>query len=205
MFKSSIFQVVTDPDGFFTERASEVPLRYPIAIVSVVAAINIGNSILLSSMLSFDNALGEIAFAVANLFGLVAGVVGVFALWLLYTGAFYILSIPLDGSGSFRDLFRLVGWGFIPNIPGGIVSLGITWYVVESLPDRLDPQQLSQAYQSHPIIESIGYIGIIFLLWQWTIWVFSVREGRGLDLKEAAIVTAIPVGINIGFSLISYI
>lgn len=199
------FQVVTDPDGFFAERASELPLRYSVAIVSIVALINVGNSLLLSSTIDLDNAFGEIAFTVANLFGLIAGVVGVFALWLLYTAAFYVLSIPFDGSGTFRDLFKLVGWGFVPNVLGSLVSLGLTWYVLDSLPEGMGPQELAQAYQSHPVIETVGLVGIVFLLWQWMIWTFSVQEGRGLELKEAAFVTAVPVAVNLGFALMPYV
>lgn len=203
---SDVQSLVLDPDGFFQREAASPAFREPALVVLVVSLVNVLSSLLLVSHVDFSGqnaAIADTVFGISATFGILFGIVGVFVLWLTYTAVFYALTALADGAGSFRNLFRLVGWGYVPSLVGGILSVGTTWYVLQTLPRGLEAQAYLQQYQTHPAFTVVGVASLAILVWQWFIWVFAIRHARSVTLTRAAVIAALPVGINIAWNVSS--
>ncbi|USZ66945.1 YIP1 family protein [Halorussus salilacus] len=200
-FIRDIRELCVNPDEFYRTRGDDPSLRKPVLIVFGVALLNIFSSVLLISHVRVEGqSLANTFLAVSGIFGSIFGVVGIFILWLLFTAVFYALSIAFDGSGTFRQLFRFVGWGYFPAGFSAIASLVLTWYAIQSVPAGLELQAFIQEYQSHPALEIASIVGVVILAWQALIWVFAVHHARNITLREAGLVVAIPTAANIAWN-----
>lgn len=204
--------VLTDPESFFRERESDPSLLRPALVVAVAALVGAAAGFLQWQAMqdlysSIEGPAGQIA-SVAGVFGIVGGLVGPFVAWILYAGVFHGISALFDGEGAFTDTLALVGWGFVPSILGGLVSLAITYYrfnvVGFTVPQTTDPQamaEFSQEVSSGPLVTLDSGLGILFTLWSAFLWMFAVKYARDLDTRNAAITVAIPVAISLLLSL----
>jgi hypothetical protein len=200
----------TDPDTFFQRRSENPGLFRPLIIVFLAAIASAGTLTVLFQTLS-----GEVP-------GIILGIVAVlmflrfirqFFAWIVFAIVFYLISIAVDGDGSLGDTFKLIGWGFIPQLILGVISTITTYIAVQAteIPtfaqniDIQDQQQLSEAssklaeYQSvidsHLAVRIIVVLSLLFLIWQLVIWVFAVKHARDLTTRGGVISVAIPVGL----------
>ncbi|WP_255152488.1 YIP1 family protein [Halorarius halobius] len=193
-----MLDVLFNPDEFFERRSSEPGLVPPVGIMLVIGLVGAVGAV--PSIQATFAALPEEAQAfsvVGYVAAAVGAFVGPFVRWLLFAGAFYVISAVLyDPEGSFRDLFALVGWGFIPAIFGAVVSAVVAFVVFSGVTFPSDPQQI-QAFvrelQNRPEFLVAALLGVVFLLWSALLWTFAVRHARGLEVREAAITVAVPV------------
>jgi hypothetical protein len=209
---SSLKDLVFNPQRFFSERmAEEESLRIPLMIVLIIGIIGSVSAILVSN-LTVQLLPAEAAQfgSIVVVIGGIGAVLGTFFMWLIWTVAFFILSSLLGGSGTFRRTLEFVGYGMLPQVPGGIIS-AILFYVYLSgisVPPVSDPQQIQEVITgllTAPMMQFAVLVGILFLLWSANLWIFGMKEGRRLSIRNAVITVGVPVGIYLIYTIINLV
>ena len=121
----NIIDVLTHPDVFFQEKMKSAEnLKTPflfVAIAGVIGAMygyEIGS--LTGRMFAAAGAgMGELV-AVSSIVGAFIGVV---VFWLIGSAIFYLISMAFKGTGNFNRTLEFVGYGFIPQIFGSLITL----------------------------------------------------------------------------------
>ncbi len=203
MFGQNVMDALASPDTFFAERADEVPFWQPAVVVLIVALLSVVPSMLvLERVAGSAGGFGETALGVVQLVSAVVSVVVVFVVWLVVAGLIHGLS-ALAGAeqGSFTATARDVGWGYLPSIVGTAVGAYATWAGLQQLPSSVSAQALSGQLQSLTVVQISTGVSVLVILWQGVIWTYATRDGRGLDLRRAAAVVAVPVALNLALTL----
>ena len=201
-------EVLTDPNLFFSNLMEQKPsLKTPAMIITLIAILSAISAAMVTQKIM--TILPEEAAAFASI-GMIAGSVGaifgVFFMWVLYSGIFYIISAILGGQGEFKRVMEVVAYGFIPSIFSGIIGMiaMATSFSVEGL-DINDPVMMQQAMTSDPVMQMTMLTGIIFTIWSANIWIFGLRHARDLTTRNAVISVLVPVMIYILYSARSLI
>lgn len=199
---ASLITLLTDPAGFFAERADSPSLAGPTLVVLFTAAVGLAGSlpILRATTSALPEQTGLVStFVYAS--SVIGGVLGVLIVWLLYAVVLHVTSAAVFGAeGGFRDTLALTGWGFVPRIPEGILSAAVTYVVFTGVTFPSDPLQTSRfirQLRNDPLLELTGWLSLVFLAWSAMLWTFAIRHGRGLTLREAALTVAVPVGMRL--------
>lgn len=198
----TMIDLLTDPDGFFAERADAPSLTGPTLVVLLVAVVGIAGSlpVLRASTAALPDEAGFVG-TIIYASGVIGGVIGVLVVWVLYAVAFHVVSAAIFGAeGGFRDTLALTGWGFVPRIPEGIMSAAVTYAVFTGVAFPSDPLAASRfvrQLQNDPLLQLTGWLGLVFLAWSAMLWTFAMRHGRGLTLREAGLTVAVPVGVRL--------
>ena len=197
--------VITDPDSFFSRKVSDGGLLAPAVIVLLAGVSSVLGTLLVipkvTSTLPSD--VGSFA-AVGYLIGSGAGVLAVFVLWFFYTGVFYMISRLFEADGEFRDLFLLVGWGFIPSIANGLIGAGMMYFALQGASGPQDPQQLAtymQSIRTGSVFTISSGLTVVFTIWSGMLWAFAVKHARRIPLRQALATVAIPVCSSIGWTI----
>lgn len=215
--KGMILSLLIRPDAFFGERLKEPEdLRIPAIIVGIGAVIAAIMAYLVSGLYAglFTSAAGE---GVASLMGGISAVTAFIGFllmwWVVFSGIFYLLSMPMKGSGSFRRVLEYTAYGLVPVIIGSALSLILLIYylpmvevpTVTSVTDPAAVQELvtrilkDPAFLEYTRISAV--ISVLFLAWSANLWIFGMRHARALSLRNAAIVVLIPVAVFIAYTL----
>lgn len=201
-----VLDVLLDPDSFFEREALDPGWLRPVGIVLLAALVGVAGSIPLLQA-TFRNLPPEVgAFSVVFfLFGTVAGLLGTLVFWVLYAGLFHVISaVAFGGEGSFGDTLKLIGWGYIPHVFSGLVSAVVNVYVFSNVTVPSDPTQIRAfmaSLRAQPAFLVAELLGVAFLLWSAFLWVFAMRHGRALTLREATITVAVPVALMLLYRL----
>lgn len=205
-----IGDLITNPDRFFRQRAEDVGLARPTVVVAILGVVGglSGIPVVRATFQAMPDGAG--AFAVlAYVFSIAGGVAVAFVSWVLYAGAFHVVSsLAFDGEGPFRRTLGVTGWGFVPGILAAALSAALAFYALQSVTIPSDPaaaQAFGEQFGRHPIVRLAGVLGIAFLLWQAFLWTFAVRHAREVTLREAAITVAMPVAVAILWRLYSLV
>lgn len=199
---SRIWTLIVNPDRFLREQAQHPSLWPPVVLVLTLGGLNIVNTSLLRANVDIvDQSVSGTLSGVATAFGVLVGIVGLFVLWLVYTAVLYAGSTVFGGTGTFRRLFLLVGWGYVPMIVGGLVSVGLTYYALQSIPTGISAQAFLAQYRSHPALQISGLASLVVAVWQGFLWVFALKHGREIELKQAVLVVLVPVCGNLAWTL----
>lgn len=217
--KNSILQVLLNPDAFFENALREKEsLKIPALIVlagAVVAAVYgylVGGPVS-ALMAGAMPSLGTIVLV----FAVIGPLVATFLFWAIWSALIYGISVVFKGKGTFKRTLEFVGYGYIPQIIGSLVTLVVA---LEYIPrvvvpqvsfDPNDPnsgQILTDAMKSlmhdpsmMQFTQISTVISIIFLLWSANIWIFGAKHSRGLTLPSAAICVALPMVIFVIYSV----
>ncbi|MCX6683540.1 MAG: Yip1 family protein [Methanoregula sp.] len=207
--KHSLFEVLIKPGGFFQDAIVEKEsLKIPglivlaLGIVSAVYAYLIGG--LTGKMMAGLIPGMESIIAISTILG---ALFGVFVFWVIWAGLFYLISSLFKGEGTFKRLLEFVGYGFLPQIFGAILTLIVA---LQYLPRVIVPQITSTAAQDPQLIQEAvkalmhdpammemtqitSIISIVFLLWSANIWIFGMQHSRKLSPRDAALCVGIPV------------
>lgn len=197
--------VLTHPDEFFAERTHDPGLRGPVLIVLAVGVLGLLSAV--PSLLLVLRGIPAEARAIVGAglaIGAAFGLVGPFVVWLLYAIVFYAISMVFDATGSFRDLFALTGWGFLPRILGAAVSAVVMFVVLgtTAAPETVEAMAaFNRQLRSDPLVRASTVVGIAITLWSGYLWTHAVATARDLTVRQAAVVVGIPVALSIGWSL----
>ncbi|HVP95760.1 Yip1 family protein [Methanoregula sp.] len=143
----------------------------------------------------------------------VATFFGTFVAWVVWAGVFFLISKIFGGTGSFSRCLEAVGYGFVPQVIGMVITVAaaLVYLPKVTIPALTsaaagDPQMVRDAtvaLMHDPAMvtftEIAVLVSIVFLLWSATIWIFGIKQARGLSLKNAAICVSIPVILYVIF------
>ncbi|WP_440952897.1 YIP1 family protein [Methanococcoides sp. FTZ1] len=196
----SLTQVLTNPNGFFAEKAkTEVEMRTPILIILVIAVLGAINGVIMTRKIMEILPPEAAAFASIGAIGAAIGAfIGAFFMWIIYSGVFYAISSILGGEGSFKRVLEAVAYGFIPSIASSIIGVIViaTSFSMENF-DMQNPELMEQAMLNDPTMRMSMILGILFTLWSANIWIFGLVHARHMSVKNAAISVLVPVGLYI--------
>lgn len=205
----SVKDILITPETFFGELCKkEVNLGMPVLIILLTGIISGISAFIIAGKTAaafIPEGMEGIA-VIASAIGFVGGLIGTFIYWLIWIIAFLIMLYILKGQIPFKRLAEIVGYGFIPQIFGGIVGVAI---IMTSLPElvvrsAIDPQAIELAVKefsmSAPMM-AVSFISIIFTLWSANIWLFGIKECSGIEFKKAALCVGIPLIIYVVLSV----
>ena len=132
---------------------------------------------------------------------------GVFIFWVIWAALVFGISIVFKGSGSFSGTLKVIGYGYLPQVIGTIITLIAAFeYVPKIVVPKItsammqDPaavQQVTASLMKDPAMVELTQISalvtIVFLLWSANIWIFGLQHARKLSARDAAICVVIPV------------
>jgi hypothetical protein len=141
----------------------------------------------------------------------------VFIIWVIWAGVFYLLSSLFKGKGTFKRTLEFVGFGYLPQIFGALLSIIVA---VQYLPRVIVPRITSAAIEDPQVIQEavnalmhdpammemtqiISVISIVFLLWSASIWISGLQHSRKLPVRDAALCVGIPVVLYILYLIYS--
>nr|WP_280663827.1 YIP1 family protein [Halomicroarcula amylolytica] len=184
---------------FFRRKCQDPSLTGPILIVIATAIANVLSVAVVTSQII--TALGKtsttqliLVFSYVRI--LVLSIVGVFLMWFAVTAIIYVTMEKLNASQkSFRDLFKLVGWGFTPAVFSGLVSGVATFLVYTQVSFPSDPAQFSALFSSlrnNPIFFTSRLLFVTFTLWQGLLWFFAVKNLYDVSRRVAGGSVVVP-------------
>jgi hypothetical protein len=213
---NSFLKILINPNVFFQDKMEESgSLKIPALIVLVSAIISAAAAYLMviptvkmmSSILSGMDTIIVLA-------AIVATIVVTFISWLVYAGVFYVLSMVFKGRGPFNRTLEIVGYGFLPQILGGLITLVaaleyVPQVVVQPLPAGTQDSQVILAATTSlmhdpammVLTQTITLISIVFLLLSANIWIFGLQHSRVLSVRDAALCVGIPVVLYIIYTI----
>jgi hypothetical protein len=135
----------------------------------------------------------------------------IFIFWGIWAGVFYLVSSLFKGKGTFKRTLEFVGYGYLPQIFGAVLTAIVA---LQYVPKVIVPQIASTATQDPRLIQEavnalmhdpammemtqiIAIISIVFLLWSANIWIFGMRNARQLSERDSALCVGIPVVVYI--------
>ena len=206
---SSLQEILINPDAFFSTVLSEKEsLRMPALIVlagGIVAAVYgyLMGGLSAQMMAGVMPGMDAIIYLSATL----GALIGTFIFWLIVAGIFYGISAVLKGNGSFNRVLEIVGYGYLPQIIGSLITLiAAIMYIPKitvpaltkaALEDPALMQEATKAFMHDPAMMELTQIttlvSIVFMLWSAHIWIFGMKHARGLSPRDAAICVGIPI------------
>lgn len=208
-----------DPEGFFEEASPS-----PQSSVGVVLAVGVTTLGLFPGVLTLVRspafpedvileAFPPLRYAAA---GAEVSLPGIFAVlvaslvlmpllvWTVYGGLFHLLSWPIATAGGVGRTLRLVAWGFLPQIAGSLVVVAALlvafpdaptglWGVGATLPARVHVTPPG----FHPVFTPANGVATLCTLWSGYVWAHAVAAARGVSLRGAAAVVAVPVLVSV--------
>ena len=189
---------LTDPDGFFPQRADDPDWLVPTLLVvsaGILPAVGSWDSV---QQLTPSDA-GAFASATAAI-GAAGALVGVTLVWVVGAAVFHGVSAVFDGEGSFWRTLWLTGWGYVPAVLSGGATMMAFVLAADAVPAAETAQQFVEVNQQlqHQYIQWATCLGIGMSLWQAVIRMFGVRHARGLEPTQAAIAVSPVVLFNVG-------
>lgn len=205
----SLPEILVKPDAFFSSvLAEKESLKMPALIVlagGIVAAIygylmgELSAKMMAGVMPGMDT--------IITLSATLGALIGTFIFWLIVAGIFFGLSAVLKGSGSFNRVLEVVGYGYLPQIIGSLITLVAAFIYIPritvpaltkaALEDPALMQEATKAFMHDPAMMELTQIttlvSIVFMLWSAHIWIFGMRHARGLSPRDAAICVGVPV------------
>ena len=213
--KTTTISLLINPRDYFREHPQALDsIKLPALIVLASAIISGVYGFEIGSLTGelMGQGLGGIGVFLAAISG-VAAFSGVFILWVVAAVVFLLISMVFKGKGPFRTTLAAVGLGAIPQVFGSIVSLVLAFVylpsvhipVIRSMQDPAAIQAAVQGLMNDPAMRELtqlsSVVSILFLLWSANIWIFGVKEARGLPTKEAALTVLIPIVVYIIYSI----
>jgi hypothetical protein len=219
--KNSLLSVLINPDAFFENALKgKESLRIPALIVLAGAVVAAAHGYIVGGPVS-----GLMAGAIPSLATVVllAAVIGpliiTFLFWVIWAVLIFGISAVFKGAGTFKRTLEFVGYGYIPQIIGSLITLVVAFEYIPRVViphisfDPNDPaagqilQDAMKTLMHDPSMmeftQIATIISIVFLLWSANIWIFGAKHSRQLTLRNAAICVAVPVVLYIIYTVYS--
>lgn len=217
--KHSLFEVLIKPGVFFQDAIAEkeslkIPglIVFTLGIISAIYGYLIGG--LTGKMMAGLIPGMESIIAISTILG---ALFGVFVIWVIWAGVFYLISSLFKGEGTFKRSLEFVGYGILPQIFGAILTIIVA---LQYIPRVIVPQITSAATQDPQLIQDAvkalmhdpammemtqitSIISVVFLLWSANIWIFGMQHSRKLSPRDAALCVGIPVVVYILYMVYS--
>lgn len=205
---ATLSDLFLNPGRFFEQKMQEEGgLKLPALIVLIAGIIGaVGAVISLGPVIQLLPSEAASFTPVLMTLGVAGAFVTIFVVWVVWTVVFFLLSMIFKGKGDFKRLLEFVGYGFIPEVIGGLFTLPILYLYFSTLdvPQVSDPAQIQEVtlqLMSAPELQIAGVISQVFLIWSANIWIFGLKEARSLSTRNAAITVGVPVGLYVIFQI----
>jgi hypothetical protein len=205
----SIIDILIRPDAFFRDMVrNKEDLKIPFLIVLAGSLVGAAYGYLIGGLTAKMMASAvpgiETIITISSVLG---ALIGTFIFWILWAGIVWGLSFAFKGQGSFKRVLEVVGYGYLPQVLGSLITLvaAVTYIpriVVPTITSAglQDPAVLEQtmkAFMHDPAMMELtqvtSLVAIVFLLWSANIWIFGLKHARVLSVRDAAICVGIPV------------
>jgi Uncharacterized protein conserved in archaea (DUF2143). len=207
-----ILDLLFVPDRFFREKEGDSGLISPILIIGIIGIFSAITAYFVTQV-TFRAILPALPsgtqqfMGIAAVFSVVGGILGAYFLWLVATVIFFGLSVVFKGTGGLRRSLEFIGFGFFPQIFGGLINIYLFYEFARTveIPKITDPtliEQVTRSLMNNPYLELATLVGVVFLLWSASIWIFGLKYARNLENRDAAICVLVPVGIYILYTLL---
>jgi hypothetical protein len=205
----SLLDVLFRPDEFFSKIKTEnESLKMPALIIlagGIVAAIY-GYLMAGMSAKMMAGVMPGMEW-ILPLVAIPSTIIVTFIVWLIGAGVFYLVSFAFKGQGSFNRVLEIVGYGYLPQIAGSLITvvaaiiyipkITVPTVTLAQLQDPGMAEQVTKAFMHDPVMMELTQIttlvSIVFMLWSAHIWIFGMKHARGLSPRDAAICVGIPV------------
>ena len=214
---SSLPDVLIRPDAFFSALVTEKEsLKIPSLIIlagGIVAAIYgyLLGGLTAKMMAGVMPGMDTIIILSATAGALVM----TFIFWLIVAGVFYLFSSVFKGEGSFNRVLEVVGYGYLPQIAGSLITIVAAIVYIPritvpaltqaALEDPTMIAQVTKAFMHDPAMMELtqitSLITLVFLLWSANIWIFGVKHARRLSPQNAAICVGVPVVMYVLYTI----
>jgi len=213
----SLVTILVHPNAFFQDVLRDKEnLKIPGLIVALLGIVSAAYAYLIGGltgkMLAGMLPGMESIIAISTVLG---ALFGVFLFWVIWTGVFYLISTIFRGKGTFKRTLECVGYGNLPQIFGGLITLIVALqYLPRIIVPRItsaaaqDPQAIidaTQALMHDPAMaemtQIVSVISVVFLLWSANIWISAMKNARQLSDRDAALCVGIPVVIFILYTI----
>jgi hypothetical protein len=205
----SVIDILIHPDAFFRELVQEKEeLKFPFLIVLAGSLMAAGYGYLIGGLTArmMSSAMPGID-TIITLSSALGAMIGTFIFWIIGAGIFFAISYLFKGQGSFMRVFEVVGYGYLPQILGSLITLvaaieyipriSVPTITSAALQDPALLEQTMKAFMHDPAMMELtqitSLITVVFLLWSANIWIFGIKHSRQLALRDAALCVGIPV------------
>src|SRR5512133_3029413 len=121
----SVIDILIRPDVFFREMISrKEDLKFPLLIVLAGSLVAGAYGYLVGGLSArmMGSAMPGIE-TVILISSIIGAVIGTFLFWLIWSGVIYLLTMAFRGTGSFRRVLEVVGYGYLPQLFGSLITL----------------------------------------------------------------------------------
>lgn len=205
----SVIDILFHPDAFFRDLVNKKEdLKFPALIILAGSLAAAGYGYLIGGLTArmMSSAMPGID-TIITASSVIGAVIGTFIFWIVGAGIFYAISCAFKGQGSFKRVLEVVGYGYLPQIIGSLITLvAAIQYVPKisvptlssaALQDPAVLEQTMKAFMHDPamleLTQITSLVAVVFLLWSASIWIFGLQHSRQLSLKDAALCVGIPV------------
>jgi hypothetical protein len=215
----SIIDLLIRPGAFFQNAMNEKEsLKFPALVVLAGGIVGALYGYLIGGLTGqLLNAIMPGMDTIIMLSTVIGALIGTFIFWAIWAGVMYAFSFAFKGEGSFRRTLEFVGYGYLPQVFGTLIT---TVIALEYIP-RIHVPQISAAAAQNPdlITEAVKtlmhdpammelsqiamIISMVFLLWSANIWIFGLQHSRKLSPRDAALCVGIPVVVYILYMIYS--
>jgi hypothetical protein len=205
----ALIDVLLRPDAFFSNLKSEnESLKIPALVILTggIAAAMYGYLMAgLSAKMMAEVMPG--LDAIIYLAATVGALIMTFIFWLIVAGVFYLISFLFKGQGSFNRVLEIVGYGYLPQVAGSLITIvaaliyipkiSVPTLTTAALQNPTMAAQVTKAFMHDPAMMQLTQIttlvSIVFLLLSAHIWIFGIKNARGLSPRDAAICVGVPI------------
>jgi hypothetical protein len=139
----SVIDILFHPDAFFRNIVNQKEdLKFPLLIDLAGSLVAAGYGYLVSGLTArmMSSAMPGID-TIITLSAVIGAIIGTFIFWIVAAGIFYAISTAFKGQGSFKKVLEVVGYGYLPQIFGSLITLIAA---IVSSPEYLSPRSLLQ-------------------------------------------------------------
>ena len=206
--ENNFFTILTAPQHFFAGiEERPVSLGIPAVIVLLMGLVSAVSAYLVAGVtMQILPADMQQMIGLIQGIGAISAIIVVLVMWVIMAGIFYLISMAFNGTGDFKRVLEVTGYGYIPQLSAVSSHYPLTFQYFASihLPATSDPTLIQSAMtgmMKTPSMMVVSLIGIVFLLWSANIWIFGVRQARHLTTRDAVITVGIPVLLSVLYSV----
>jgi hypothetical protein len=205
----SLMTLLLRPGEFFSDLNTETQgLEIPALFVLTSGLISAVSAYLMASLTGkMMSGLLPGMELIAGIIAVISAILGTFIFWIVIAGVFFLLSSLFKGTGVFRRCLGVVGYGFLPQVFNALIiavlsimyapGISVPQLSTSALQDPQAIQAATMAFMQDPVMMMIqqvtAIVSIVFILWSGYIWVYGVKEARGLSLRDAALCVGVPI------------
>lgn len=213
-----IDEIITNPRAFFKALQEETPsLKLPLLIIIIMAILSAIIGYLMGELTGtlMSNLMQGMA-QITAIFSAISAFIAVFFMWFIVAVIFFALHKIFQGTGSFKRIAEITGYGMVPQILSSLIGIILSLYYLPQVSvhpisaSTTSPDTINAAVQGlmmdpslHQFTQISSIISIILFLWSANLWAFGIEACCGLDGKKALITVGIPVVLYIIYTIAS--